>query len=100
MSEWFKRFFGVGGATDGSASSKYRHFEVEHYPLTNAYFVKYKGKYLRRAYITGMVELVNHSDESMGIFYATKFNREADAWSFVDLFIEQRHKDGVTVLRR
>ena len=79
---------------------KYDDFAVEHYPLANTYFASYKGQYLKRAFLTGLIERITIGDKSFGILYATKFSTEEDAWALIDLFIEQYHKDGVTVFRR
>lgn len=79
---------------------KYDDFAVEHYPLANTYFASYKGQYLKRGFQTGLVERIDTGDKSFGILYATKCSTEEHAWALIDLFIEQYHKEGVTVFRR
>lgn len=77
--------------------SVYSGYEVIHYPATAVYAVKYRGKYLKRCRLTGIIEVINVPD---GLVYAAHFTNEADAWALVDLHIEQRGITNVKVYTR
>lgn len=82
-----------------SVDNVYSGYEVIHYPATAVYAVKYRGKYLKRHHLAGIVEVIDLSD-NLGLIYAAHFISEADAWALVDLHIEQRGITNVKVYTR
>lgn len=62
MFDWIKNLFSsnkqkVNSEAIDPLSELYSNFTIEHYPVTNKYYPKYKDKYLYLDYITGFYEL-------------------------------------------
>lgn len=72
------------------------HFEIEHYPETNRYYPKYRGKYIRRSVNTGIYEL----RDSFLFAYADYGKTEEEADQIIALFKEQQLKENVRIIPR
>ena len=108
MITFLKSLFGI----QQKPKSKYDDFSVEYYPETfiraedlgdgiictekGVYYAKYKSGYLKQHWSTGIIEVINWH----GIAYGQRFNTEEDAWQLIDLFIEQRFKENVKIIKR
>lgn len=79
--------------------SVYKGYKVIHYPATAVWAATYRGKYLKRHHLTGIVEAIKLWD-NVGLIYAARFTNEADAWALIDLHIEQRGIANVKVYTR
>jgi hypothetical protein len=67
-------------------------FYIEHYPLTNRYYPRYKGFYLKRDYHTGIIEKM----DPYLFAYSNNFSTERDARNFIELAKEHMIKVNVT----
>jgi hypothetical protein len=77
--------------------SRYSGYDVEFYPNNGVYYARYKGKYLKTGFGTGIIE---EGTGWSGFTYAQRFHEEKAAWRLIDLHIEQRTKENVKVLTR
>lgn len=75
---------------------RYKDYQVEYFPYSQKYFGKHKGRYLRKAYGSGIVEYAYSND----LLYAESFHSESFAWHLIDQHIEQKTRDTVKVIRR
>lgn len=71
-------------------------FSIEFYPITNRYYPKYKKKYLRKSYSTGIVESI---DEFL-FPYADHGKSEEEAYRIINLFKEQQLKENVITIKK
>lgn len=95
MIKFLKKLFGIQTSVP---KSKYDDFSVEYYPETGVYYAKYESGYLKRHWSTGIFDVIY--DIWRGIPRGQQFNTEQDAWNAIDLFIEQRLKENVKIIKR
>ena len=77
----------------------YKGYEVAHYPATAVFAASFKGDFLKRWHLTGIVEVLN-VHPSLGLLYGDHFTSQEDAWALVGLHIEQRGLANVKVYTR
>lgn len=70
-------------------------FIIEHYPESKLYYVKYKKKYLKRDYPTG---LVGFTHTNM-LCFATDCISEKEARRLCTLFKEQQLKENIKIIK-
>jgi len=69
-------------------------FSIEYYPITNAYYPKYKDRYLQKDYQTGIIK----SLDDYLFMYANSFKTSLQAEKFIELFKEQQLKENVITI--
>lgn len=82
------------GLTEAKEEDADKKFSIEHYPLTNKYFPKYKNYYLQKHYLTGIVE----AKEPFLFQYADSFRTEEGCYKLIELFKEQQLKENVETI--
>lgn len=100
---WWKRIFGIEPTQEvvkekapKADAKELDDFTVEFYPRTGKYYAVHRGQYMQRNHSTGIIRFPSVG----GIMYATDCQTETEAWELVDLYIEQRHKKCVQVIKR
>lgn len=72
-----------------------KNFTIEHYPITNRYYPKYKNFYLQRDYKTGIV----FKKEEYLFAFADNFKTEKDCYQIIELFKEQQLKENIKTIK-
>jgi len=70
-------------------------FSIEHYPLSNKYYPKYKKGYINRNYSTGILG-IKDSFEWASVLY---FSDEESARKIIEEFKEQEFKETVKTIK-
>jgi hypothetical protein len=85
----FKYLFSFLRREPASNSAK---FEIEYYPLSKKYFCKVNGSYLKKHYLTGIVQTTDFD-----LLFADSFITEDEAMKLIELYKEQKFKKTVVV---
>lgn len=93
---WIKKLFGISETTETKHEVKTSHFSIEFYPLTKRYYPKYRGDYLKKRYITGIVETL----EPYLFSYADYGDTEEQADRIITEFKEQCLKENVVTIKK
>jgi len=78
---------------DEKKKSENKHFSIEHYPLSNRYYPKYKDNYLQKKSSTGVIGVASFFE------YSDHFTNEQDARSYIEKAKEHMLKTNVVTIQ-